>query len=870
MNILRSFKSIVFCGLTFFMMNTGCATAESVQTISLDNDWTLQPYGEWNENGKLITTGIYSDKKMIRCSVPTTVLGALVKSGMYKDPFFADNLERIPAEWFKTHWRFERSFDLPVENVKAFARLCFDGINYSADVFLNGEKIAFADTLKGAFRRFEIDVTGKLNAKDNKLDVRVFPPQPGDFTIGFVDWVPTPPDRNMGLWRGVSLRFNGEVSVEHPFVRSEIDSLNPGHASLIIENYVQNHTSKPVTTTLCSRIGDVSITRTVELKPQERKLVIWSPQDYPELKFTHAKLWWPFTMGDPNLYTLDLSCRVDDELSDSVSKPFGIRKVESYLNANGSRVYKINGRDIQIRGGGWADDLLLSEDPENLKAQVLYTKRMNLNCIRLEGIWGESETLFNLCDQYGILLMTGWSCQWEWKDYVGKECDDFGGIHTPEEISLVTSYLNDQVLWLRNHPSVFVWVLGSDKMPRPDLEKSYLATLSRIDPTRPTLMACSSRQSEITGKTGVKMNGPYDYVSPNYWYIDTVYGGAFGFNTETGPGPQIPPVESLRKMFPENKLWPVNELWNFHSGRGEFKTIDNYLNALNKRYGESSTIDEFVQKAQLANYEAIKAMFEAFVVNKAKAGGVVQWMLNAPWPKLYWQLYDYYLMPNSAFFGTQAALNPLNLIYNYGDRCIYISNDYSHSFDNLMADIKVFSLNSKEIFNRKMVLNVDRYISQKLLDLPGSVFAEPVCFVDLRISSSEGKELSHNFYWLSSKNDVPDFGKSEWYITPLKEFADFKPLSGMPNAEVQSAYEVMEQGDQTEIKVHLKNNSEQIAFFIELKAKAVDNEPVLPVYWSENYISLLPGEERNLTVTMNTNDLKGKQPFVEVKGVNVK
>ena len=868
MKTLRIFKSVVFCGLTFLIMNTGYATVESVQTVLLDNNWTLQPYGEWSENGKLVTPDIYSDKNKISCSVPATVLGALVKSGKYKDPFFADNLERIPTEWFNTHWRFMKTFDVPDGAEKAFSRLCFDGINYSADVFLNGIKIASADTLRGAFRRFEIDVTEKLRAKNNELEVCVFPPQPGDFTIGFVDWVPTPPDRNMGLWRGVSLRFSGDVSIENPFVLSKIDSFNQKKAALTLKNVVINHTVKSVKATLNARVGDIFISRDIELKPMEKRLVTWRPEEYSELNLIDARLWWPFTMGNPNLYTLQLSCNVGNDRSDSVSQTFGIRKVESYINANGSRAYKINGRDIQIRGGGWADDLLLREDPKNLEAQVLYTKLMNLNCIRLEGIWGESDRLYDLCDKYGILLMAGWSCQWEWKDYVGKECDEYGGIETPEEMDMVTEYLNDQVIWLRNHPSIFVWVLGSDKLPRPALEKKYLANLSVIDPTRPTLSSCSSKNSEVTGNTGVKMNGPYDYVSPDYWYLDTLYGGAFGFNTETGPGPQIPPIESLRKMFPGDKLWPVNDLWNYHSGRGAFNTVNNYLNALNKRYGESANIDEFEKKARLANYEAIKAMFEAFVVNKAETGGIIQWMLNAPWPKLYWQLYDYYLIPNSAFFGTQNALKPLNLIYNYGDKCVYISNDYNHSFDNFTAEIRIFNVGSKEFFSKKMTLSVGGYVSKKLLELPVAAFNEPVCFVDLRIRSFHGDELSHNFYWLSSKDDQPDFENTNWYITPLKQYADFRALSTMPKAKIESEYVVKNKDNQTIMLVHLKNVSDKIAFFIELKAKTGDDKPVLPVYWSDNYVSLLPGEERDLTVTMNAGDLNGEKPFIEIQGFN--
>ncbi|MBK5261316.1 MAG: hypothetical protein JJE17_01935 [Peptostreptococcaceae bacterium] len=852
-------------------MNYGYSQEKQSAIIKLDKNWFLQPNGEWSDDGKLITPDVYSPGNMIKCDVPTTVFAALVKSGKFSNPFFADNLERVPHDWFQGHWRYLKSFEVSENLAKVYSRLCFDGINYSADVFLNGQKIASADTLKGAFRRFEIDVTGRLKKGNNELEVRVFPPKPGDFTVGFVDWTPHAPDENMGLFRGVDLRFNGAVSIDHPFVKSKINPSNQKEAALTIESYVVNHSKSIVKVKLEAKIDNKSIDQEVILQPLEKRMVVWSPEDYPELNFKDAKLWWPVTMGDPNLYSLQLSCVVDHKLSDTVTQSFGIREVSDYINSEGSRAYKVNGLDLQIRGGGWTDDLLLRENSDNVEAQVLYTKSMNLNCIRLEGFWGESDQLYDLCDKYGILLMTGWSCQWEWDVYVGKKCDEFGGVKTPEEMDLINKSLTDQVLWLRNHPSIFVWVLGSDKLPRPKLERMYLDNLSVIDPSRPTLSSCSMQTSEITGTTAVKMNGPYDYVSPNYWYTDTVNGGAFGFNTETGPGPQIPSLETLKKMIPENKLWPINDLWNYHSGRNEFNTIGNYVKALNNRYGEADNIDEFIEKAKLANYEAIRPMFESFAVNKAEAGGVVQWMLNASWPKLLWQLYDYYLMPTSAFYGTLNALKPLNIIYNYGNNSIYISNDYRHSFDNLSAEIRVLDLNSKEVLNQRVPFEISSYTSKKLMEMPVLKNISSTYFVDLRIKSSKGKELSHSFYWLSTKKDVSDFKNSNWYITPLKEYADFNALSNMPKSEISLEYAVETQGEQSLVNVKLKNTSDKLAFFIELKAKTDSSkEMILPVFWSDNYISLLPGEERNITVKMNVKDLKGEQPIIEVKGFNLK
>jgi len=869
----KRIKTVLVSLFINLLAGSGCVqqNPSTIETIKLDTNWFLQPNGKWSENGKLITPNVYSPDNKISCDVPTTVFAALVKSGKIKKPFFSDNLEHIPQEWFKTNWRFLKEFDISDDQANSFSSLNFDGINYSADVFLNGQKIAMSDTLKGTFRMFQLDISGKLKVGKNKLEVCVYPPKPGDFTIGFVDWAPSVPDKNMGLWRGVSLHFSGAISIEHPFVKSKINSENPKIATLTIESRVINHSGEKVTTTVKAQIEKTTVIQKVELKPWEKKVVVFTPEKFPKLNFKNARLWWPYTMGNPNLYKVKISGEIGKNLSDTISQTFGIREVSDYINSQGSRAYKVNGRDIQIRGGGWTDDLLLRENSANLESQVQYVKLMNLNCIRMEGFWGESSTLFDLCDKYGILLMTGWSCQWEHDQFVGKKCDKFGGIETPEEINLISRSLNDQVFWLRNHPSIFVWVLGSDRLPRPKLEKSYLDNLTVIDPTRPTLSACIMLTSEITGSTAVKMNGPYDYVSPNYWYTDTINGGAFGFNTETGPGPQIPTIESLRKMFPENKLWPINKLWNYHSGRGQFNTIENYLNALKKRYGNSQNIYEFEKKAQLINYESIRPMFESFAVNKAEAGGIIQWMLNAMWPKLYWQLYDYELVPNSAFFGTQSALKPLNIIYNYGNNGIYISNDYPHNFNNLTAEIKVLDLNSKIVSSQKIPFSVKAYTSLKLADMPVLKGITPIYFTDLRILSSNGKELTHSFYWLSTKPDVLDFKHTNWYITPIKKYANFKALSTMPKAKINSTFKTETQGNKTVVTVKLKNISAKLAFFIELKAKGKTSKKLIsPVFWNENYISLLPGEERKLTLKMNTVDLKSDQPEIEINGFNTK
>lgn len=859
---LSFWLGILSCSRTPQMMNT--------ETV-LSGTWMLAPDSLLKAEGKTIAQADFTSSVWIPVNVPNTVLGALADAGIYKDIYFGKNLELVPRKQFNQPWWYRREFDVTDSADFPVNRLLFEGINYYANIWINSHLVASADTVKGAFRTYDIDVSPFIRQGKNVLAVQVFPPKPGDYYMGFVDWTPRPPDENMGLFRPVILRRSGEVSVNNIYIQSQVNTETLAEAFLAVEAELINHSTNKVKTTVTGIIDGKAFHKKVSLQPRERRKITMASGQYEALHIKNPKLWWPYQYGEPALTTLSVGCFSGKKQTDWQKVTFGIRQVEDYLNEHGNRAYKINGKYIQIRGGGWTDDLLLREDTAKLEAQVLYTRCMNLNTIRLEGFWGSSHALYDLCDRYGILLMAGWSCQWEWEPYIGgKPCDEFGAAKSPEDIELVSRMMHDQVMMFRNHPSIFVWVHGSDKLPRPELERRYFDDLRETDPTRPTLGACSKRTSEISGPTGVKMEGPYDYVTPNYWYVDTLHGGAYGFNTETGPGPQIPPMETLQKMFPPEKMWPVNDYWDYHCGRNEFNTIKRYKHAMDMRYGPSHTLEEFVKKAQLMNYEAIRPMFEAFAVNKVKATGIIQWMLNAAWPKLFWQLYDYYLTPNGAFYGTMKGCEPLHAIYNYGDHGIYLSNDSYHPEKNLQVTIQAFDLDGTILLNDSTVSEVPEYSSKKVYDLPALNPRANVYFLNLRLSGESGNLISENFYWLSSKEDVLDEAKSEWFVTPNKAYADFTGLNNMAEARLEGNAVRSTNENMVIITITLKNTSPVVAFFTELKLKdPVTSELVLPVYWTDNYVSILPGRSKTITVKADSRCIKGEKTVIEVSGWNV-
>jgi len=837
------FAAAAWCAV---LVLASCAGHEQAVTErALADGWRIRAAAEVAGDGAAVSTAGFDAGAWTATAVPSTPMAALVASGLYPDLYVGTNLDKVSTDQFAGPWWYRTEFELTEREARGTVRVVFEGINYRADIWLNGARLASSSEIVGAFRVHELDLSGRVVPGANALAVEVFPPQPGDFTIGFVDWNPRPPDRNMGLWRPVVLRLTGAVSVDEVFVRSDVDLESLSSAELTVEMLVVNHGDEAVTAVARGELEGAAFQTEVALEPRQQKVVSFTTDEHPQLRLASPRLWWPHTLGQPELYSLRVTAHVGGRVSDAADVIFGVREVGTYFNEQGHRGFTVNGKPVLIRGGGWVDDLLLSDTPAKLESQIAYVKHMGLNTIRLEGFWGSSQALYDIADREGVLIMPGWSCQWEWEDYLGKPVDEqYGGVLAPEEQALVAASLEDQVRYLRNHPSIFTWVLASDLLPHPDLERKYGSLLAAADSTRPPLASCGWVTSEVSGPSGVKMNGPYDWVPPRYWYEDRERGGAYGFNTETGPGPQPPPLESVRKMIPPEHLWPVDEVWNFHCGRNEFNQMNRFIEALDRRYGPSASVEEFLRKSQVASYEAIRPMFEAFAVNRPLTTGVIQWMLNSAWPEMYWQLYDHYLMPNGAYYGTRAACWPLSLAYNYHGRTVHLVNDTLARRDGLVATVRALDLHGREFESTTREVAIDGGTSTELLSLAHLEPPTPVWFLDLRLADREGGEVARNFYWLSTTEDELDWEGSLWFVTPTKRFADFTALDELPDVELEVEAGVERPAPDLEVSVRLANPSETVAFFIELRLVDARDQSYLPVLWDDNYLTLLPGEER--------------------------
>ncbi len=806
--------------------------------ISLREGWRIQQSGKVAADGAALSLPGASTDGWYDAVVPSTVMGALTRdNGLYADIEAAANYKDADPATFDSSWWYRTEFDL-TELKGKYVDLRFEGISYRANVWLNGVRIASADELFGTFRRWGFDIT-KLAGEHNVLAVEVFRAREGDPNTGYVDWNPRPLDESMGLFREVKVRVSGPVVVENTWVRTDLDTATLKEADLTVETDLTNRSREKVTGTLRGRFEGGTFSQRIILAPGETRRVKLTPGDIRALHVDNPRVWWCVGMGSPELYDLEMEFTAGGAISDTEKITFGIRTIDTYFNDEGYKGYLLNGRPVLIKGAGWTDDIFMRDTPASDERQVRYVKDMNMNTIRFENVWGTTRNVYDMCDRHGIMAMVGWSCQWEWESYLGTPEDDFMSIRTPEDIALVTRYLHDQVLWLRNHPSIIAWYGGSDKLARPELERAYMEMLPEID-NRPYVGSAKAQTSEVTGPSGMKMAGPYEYVGPNYWWVDTEYGGAFGFNTETGPGAQLPVRESLERFIPEDELWPMGPSWSYHctTSATAMNSLDVMTGVVDAKYGPATDLDDYLRKSDLVSYESTRSMFEAFRANKPRTTGLIQWMLNSAWPSLYWQLYDWYGIPTSSYWAVKRANNPWQLVYNYNDNGVYLVNELPVGAEGMRATVSTYDLASHLLSEQTLVVGAEANSSKRVCEI--SPAAAPVTLVSLVLYDAAGNRIADNFYTLSSSHDTYNFDDTNWYMTPITKHADFRTLAAMPEANISLETEAKD----GKVTVRLENPSPVAAIYITLKLKNAGGEVLPDVYWSDNYVSLMPGERR--------------------------
>ncbi|WP_214316955.1 glycoside hydrolase family 2 protein [Nonomuraea sediminis] len=812
--------------------------------------WALRSATGLSDTGATISQVGYGTAGWYPVELPSTVLAVLVKNNVYQDVYFGQNLKSVP-DLTTQDWWYRGEFTAGTG--QAFW-LRFKGISYRAQIWLNGTQVD-ANAV-GTLVRHEYNVTPLIRpGAANAIAIKVTPPAHDckDLSICTVDWNPEAPDMNAGIWNTMSVDTTGAVALRDPYVRT---TLSGGAADLNAYVDAVNATNAPVTTTITGTItkpgqSTLNLSQSVTLAAGERREVAFAP-----IHVTNPVLWWPYQFGSPELYHLALNAGT----SDSAAIDFGIRQVTDYrttVNGTSFAGYKINGRPILLRGGGYVWDLMQRWDTKTNAAHIAYVKGMGLNTIRLEGTLGNEE-LYDMADRAGILVMPGFVCCSAWEN---------DSTWTAEQTQVAQQSLDSQLRSLRHHPSVFVWAYGSDQPPTAAHLTAYKNVAAGLHWQNPTLDNVATWSN---ADAGVKMDGPYVWEPPVLWWDTSRAGSAFGTTAEEGTE-SPPPLESLQRFLAPADLWPIGTAFNYHAGkpRSVFDNITPFTDGITRRYGTAASAADYSRKSELQNYENARAFFEAWSARQhVQSFGAIFWMLNNAWPSVHWNLYDYYLKPGGGYFGTRKATEPVHISYDYFTRAVHVVNSTLTDRPGLTATATVYNvpdLSVKHTASAPVAANANA--GTQVMTLPAISGLSATYLIRLQLKDSSGAVVSSNLYWYSTTPDTLG-NKSSWYRTTPKNYANLTGLNSLPqNTGVTAAVSRTSTG----ATITLANTSPTaLAFFVRPEITAGDGgQEVVPVTYSDNYVTLWPGESTTITAAYDAADLGGRPPYLRLRGYNL-
>jgi len=726
------------------------------------------------------------------------------------------------------------------------AWLNLDGINWKADVFLNGEKLG---RIEGGFMRGRFDVTGKLAAGKNALAVRVEKnATPGSVkqktfestgknggalgldnptyhaSIGW-DWIPTIRGRNTGIWDAAYLTFTGPVTIEDPFISTALPLPGTSRADVSIEVDLVNHEAKPVTATLHGKFGDVEFSRRVTLEGSARTHAKLEPSNTPGLRLQNPKLWWPVGYGEPYLYDVQLSLEAGGQPSDTRNLRAGVRQM-TYSEEGGALRIWINGRRFVGRGGNWGfGESMLRYGAREFDAAVRYHRDMNFTMIRnwVGQIGGDA--LYEACDRHGVMV---WQDFWLANPWDGPD---------PADDGMFLRNARDLLLRIRNHASIGLYCGRNEGFPPKPLEDGLERAIAELHPGLHYIP--SSADNVVSG------HGPYQAMPISFYFS---FGADPKFHSEMGM-PNIPPIESVRAMMPTRATWPQGLDWGLHDftlegaqGGAGFRTM------IEQGYGGANSVEEWVTLAQFINYEGYRAMFEAQSKHRM---GLLLWMSHPCWPSFVWQTYDYYFEPTAAYFGCKKGSEPLHIQWNPVSESVEVVNYSGGNQRGLTAQVNVLNLDGSKQWEKSTTLDSaeDSVNSCIKMEYPASL--TPVHF--LRLALTRGSEsISTNFY-----------------LRGIEE-GNYRAIRGLPTVKIEAATKVAQQADRWHLSSTIRNVSSQPALMVRLKVvRATSGDRILPAIYSDNYIALMPDEQRSIGIELRDADTRGERPRVVIEGFNV-
>jgi hypothetical protein len=809
------------------------------------------------------------------------------------------HLPNDPNPWKKPYW-YRTTFNVPSVDQGRNFTLIFKGINYRAAVWINGHQVTDSTQMAGMFAEYSLNVSKFVRTGvDNVLAVKIYPldypglPSTeqlkalGDFypnggptgdigknvtmlcSVGW-DWVPPVRDRNMGIWLPVYLRTSGGVTISDPKLVTDLPDLpDTSMAKLSLNLKLLNHNdideSGKLTITITPENFNgkpVQFSKNVSIAKNTPAVIELNGGNTKELNIVKPYLWWPNGYGKPNLYRIRIQYANSSGISDDISFVFGIRTVSTKaVDVSGTfrRDFYVNERRIHLTGGAWVPDMMLNRDSVRYDYEMHLCRNANINLVR---IWGGGVTpcdeFFEAADRYGLMI---WSDFWITGDTQG---EFKGSPDWPLEGDIFIKNVQSTILRIRNHPSLLVWTGGNEGHARKELYDAMRESIIILDGTRPFIPSSSGFAKLPEGwsaswpdnlPSGVYSGGPYTWRDPADYYKRAIAGRDWVFKDETGI-PSQPPYNIMPKIIPDlvwdNTLpFPLNNTWGYHdaaTGNGRWNL---YYQEMVKRYGEPVSMEDFCNKMQLMNAIGYQGIFEAAGHKLNDIGGVMLWKLNAAFPSVVWQVYDWFLQPNAGYYFMQNACEPIHIQLNLNSQKVMILNRTYKPVSNLTAHVGVYSLDSESLFTEEINISLAATEVKEITPLTSILgSARDIVFVVLNLKNSSGKVVSHNVYWLS--ND-----------------GDYKTINDMPVTAVQSRI-LKEEQDKTEKiwTIQITNTTNKLAFFIRPQLIA-DGEEILPSFWSANYITLAPSESTIVSVSCPIEKLTREAPVIKISGWNV-
>ena len=830
--------------------------AQPAQTI---RGWQMREASQVTGDPAQISSARFTPRNWYRATVPGTVLTTLVDNGVYPEPLYGENMRAIPESLNKDNYWYRTVLNVPKQYQGRLTWLHFGGVNYSAQIWVNGHQ---AGTMEGAFIRGDFDVSPFVKPGAQAVLAVLVSPQPhpgvphehtvalgvgsngGESaidgptflsTIGW-DWLAAVRDRDTGIFLPVTMDSTGSVIVKDSFVTAE---LSPSYdsADLHVAGTLENKSAKPVHGVLSgaiqllnSRQPPISFQRDLTIAANANENLNIDSQSLPQLHLPAPKLWWPNGYGPQNLYTLTLAFEISHQASSTETRQFGIRKIEYQVPDSENLTLVVNGDRIMARGGNWGlDEAMKRASRERLDAQFHLHALANLNIIRNWVGQSTSPDFYDMADKYGILL---------WDEFF--QPNPFDG---PDPIDIPTYVANvrDKVVRYRNHPSIAVWCARNEGYPPKELDEQLKAMMEKLDPSR-------LYQSNSAEGRGVSSHGPYYWRAPRFFYPITE-----SFKTETG-SVSVPTIESIQGMMPAKDWETIGDDWAQHDMAAGAQRGDEYPKTLAERYGHIRNLADFVRKAQLANYEAFRAMYEGRNAKLFKeTTGILTWMSNPAQPSFVWQLYHYDLEPNASLYGAKKAAESIHVQLNEITRAVEVVNNQPEPLKATRVQVTIYRFDgTRDSHDSYAVSEVPGSAVLKIAQLEVDARITPLYFIKLDLTDDAGRLLSTNFYWQHVAQD------------------QFDGLMDLPTVALDAETSRREQGDKTLVTVTLRNNTQHVALLAHLQLhQKKSTRRVLPVFYSENYISLVPGESRTVTIETATKDLQGDEPLVEVDGYNV-